>query len=101
VPLDGCCMGTALYPDGHPVDPRVPQRTSLMAVSPSYFRTMRIPLRRGRLLTEFDASQDSPRVVIDRATAERYWARPIRSARSRGSRRRPARASRSSASSTT
>ena len=48
LPLDGCCIGTNIYPEGRPADLGASQRTSLMAISPGYFRAMRIPLRRGR-----------------------------------------------------
>lgn len=43
------------------------------AVSPDYFRTLGIPLTRGREFTARDA-QDAPRVIIvNEATAQRYW----------------------------
>jgi putative ABC transport system permease protein len=43
------------------------------AVSPDYFRTMGIPLLRGRLLMDSDAA-DSPLVgVISRHMAQKYW----------------------------
>ena len=43
------------------------------AVSPDYFRTLRIPLRHGREFTAQDGS-DAPRVIIvNEAAAERYW----------------------------
>jgi predicted permease len=40
-------------------------------VSPDYFRTLRIPLRSGRLFTERDLNQ--PVVVINESMARRYW----------------------------
>jgi putative ABC transport system permease protein len=43
------------------------------AVTPSYFRVMRIPLRRGRGLTEGDAERTEPVVLVSAATARRYW----------------------------
>ncbi len=73
LPLDGCCLGTAVYAEGRPVDPGAPQRTSLMAVSPGYFRAMRIPLRSGRLLTLHDGGQALILAVISQTAAERYW----------------------------
>jgi putative ABC transport system permease protein len=50
------------------------QRTSLVAVSPDYFRVMGIPLRRGRLLRETDVGDDQAVAVISQAAATRYWA---------------------------
>src|SRR5262249_41015160 len=73
LPLDGCCLGTSVYPDGRPLDPAAPQRMSLMAVSPGYFRAMRIPLRSGRLFDDHDVAKDRIWVVIDQAAARRYW----------------------------
>ena len=73
LPLDGCCLGTSVYPDGRPHDPSASQRMSLMAVSPGYFRAMRIPLRSGRLFNDHDVAKDRILVVIDQAAAKRYW----------------------------
>jgi len=74
-PLDGCCMGTTVYPEGRPVDLSASQRTSLMTVSPGYFRAMRIPLRSGRTLTDRDAAEGitSIATVISEGAAKRYW----------------------------
>jgi predicted permease len=73
LPLNGCCVGSSVYPDGRAPDPAVSQRMSLMAVSPGYFRAMRIPLRSGRLLNDHDLPEDRILVVIDQAAAKRYW----------------------------
>lgn len=73
LPLSGCCMGTAIYPEGRPVDRGISQRTSLMGISSGYFRAMKIPLLSGRLLTDHDAGQELTRVVISQAAARRYW----------------------------
>ena len=43
------------------------------SISPNYFRTLRLPLLRGREFTEVDG-MNSPRVaIISRLMAERYW----------------------------
>ena len=73
LPLDGCCIGTNVYPEGRPADLMAGQRTSLMAISPDYFRAMGIPLRRGRLLGETDVRDDPAVVVISQSAATRYW----------------------------
>ena len=73
LPLDGCCLGTNIYPEGRPPDLRAGQRTSLMAISPDYFRAMGIPLRRGRLLSETDVRDDHAVAVISQSAATRYW----------------------------
>jgi putative ABC transport system permease protein len=43
-------------------------------VSPDYFRTMGIPLLRGRVFSPSDATKDPPTVgIIDETMARRYW----------------------------
>lgn len=73
LPLDGCCLGTNIYPEGRPADGSATHRMSLMAASPGYVRAMRIPLRAGRVLTEQDAIKGLILVVINEAAAKRYW----------------------------
>lgn len=73
LPLKGCCMETAIYPEGRPRDASTSQRTSRMSVSSGYFRAMRIPLRSGRMLTDDDSRPGAMSVVINQAAASRYW----------------------------
>jgi predicted permease len=42
-------------------------------VSPGYFRTMRIPLLKGRYFDEHDRKGEPEVVIIDEALAERFW----------------------------
>jgi putative ABC transport system permease protein len=72
-PLNGCCISTALYPEGQRADMSIPQRVGFMPVNPGYFETLRLPLRRGRLLTYADSSTELIPVVINEATARKYW----------------------------
>jgi putative ABC transport system permease protein len=56
--------------------PTTPQEvlTSLFSVvSPSYFRTLRIPLVAGRQFTEQDADEERGVVMISQAMASRFW----------------------------
>jgi predicted permease len=48
-------------------------RAHLFPTTPDYFKTMGIPLRRGRDLTVQDADTLTPGVVISEGVAERYW----------------------------
>jgi putative ABC transport system permease protein len=73
LPLNGCCMSTSIYREGRPADLSAAQRTSLMAISPGYFRAMRIPLQRGRFLRDTDLADDLAFVVINQAAARRDW----------------------------
>ncbi len=43
------------------------------AVDPGFFRTMRIPLIKGRDFTPFDTAASPPVVIINQAMAARYW----------------------------
>lgn len=47
--------------------------TAIDAVSANYFETMRIPLRGGRVLTEFDGANSAPVAVISEAMARHFW----------------------------
>jgi putative ABC transport system permease protein len=42
-------------------------------VDPAFFRTMRIPLIKGRDFTQFDTAASPPVVIINQAMAARYW----------------------------
>jgi len=42
-------------------------------VDPAFFRTMRVPLVRGRDFTPFDTAASPPVVIINQAMAARYW----------------------------
>jgi predicted permease len=43
------------------------------AVTPGFFRTMRIPLLRGRVFTDADASTSERVTIVNQTTAKRYW----------------------------
>ena len=74
VPLAGCCMGTRIYPEGRNPSFSETERTSLVAISPDYFRVMRIPLRRGRTLTESDLNDKLTFIMVNESAARRFWA---------------------------
>ena len=44
-----------------------------MIASPGYFRAIRQPLRRGRLLTDADTNENPMHVVLSQSAATRYW----------------------------
>ena len=72
LPLN-CCFITAIYQEGASPRPSTGEDVVYLLVSPDYFRTMGIPLRRGRLLTEHDINEDLLPVVINQAAVKRYW----------------------------
>jgi predicted permease len=73
VPLGGCCMSVTIFREGHPLDANAGERTSYVVADPGYLRTLRVPLRRGRFLTDSDTIEDPVHVVINQAAATRYW----------------------------
>ena len=50
IPLNGCCFSTAIFQEGASARPSTGERVAFLPVNPEYFRTMGIPLRRGRCL---------------------------------------------------
>ena len=75
LPLDDCCWPTTIHVEGRELDMPAAQRTSLTAVSDGYFRTMRIPIRRGRFFRDSDSvrEQSSLPVVVSESAAKRFW----------------------------
>jgi len=49
-------------------------RTDVRSIRPNYFRTMGIPLLRGRDFTDHDAGPDRPVFIINQSPAAKYWA---------------------------
>ena len=68
MPLSGYALGTVGIP-GRAAQPEWPM-AHIYAVSPDYFRTLAIPLRRGQT---FDQANASAGVMIDEAAARAYF----------------------------
>ena len=73
IPLNGCCFSTAIFQEGASARPSTGERVVFLPVNPDYFRTMGIPLRRGRLLNEHDNDEKLLIAVINQAAVQRYW----------------------------
>jgi putative ABC transport system permease protein len=60
--------------EGQPVVPMADQpEVDVRLVSPGYLRTMRVPLLRGRDLTDSDVAGRTPTVLISESMARRFW----------------------------
>jgi putative ABC transport system permease protein len=70
LPLSGSSMNFRFSVEGQPSSPGDLSQAQYRAVSPGYFRTMGIPLREGRDLTERDGP-DAPGVVVINETMAR------------------------------
>ncbi len=67
-------IGGALHFTDRPEPKQSEQATVIIgSVTPDYFHAMSIPLVRGRLFSDSDGAQDPLIVILDEATARRYW----------------------------
>ncbi|HEY8147560.1 MAG TPA: ABC transporter permease [Vicinamibacteria bacterium] len=75
LPLTGTEPLLPVELEGHPLATTNPVAPLVWAgaVTPSYFRVMRMPLLRGRSFDEADAERAARVVLVSAATARRYW----------------------------
>jgi putative ABC transport system permease protein len=68
-------LGTNVLAEGQPIVDGDKQPTArLQSITPGYFRTLGIPLRRGREFTARDNGPDArPVVIINESFAQRFW----------------------------
>ncbi len=76
LPFDGMAAGTDFAIEGRPpAKPGEDLGTTVRTVMPNYFRTLEIPVKRGRVFTAADNTIDSPyRFVVNEAFAQKYMA---------------------------
>jgi putative ABC transport system permease protein len=60
-------------PEGMPLKRDVTYDANDRVVTPGYFETMRVPLRRGRLINESDGKDAPPVAVINETMARKFW----------------------------
>lgn len=71
-PLSGAVLPSPVEIPGRAPDPARDQTVVFLTVSPDYFATMRIPVRRGRALTDADLTAGND-VVVSEAFAKQFW----------------------------
>jgi putative ABC transport system permease protein len=73
IPLAGDRSTSGLTIEGRPQSPGDKLEVHYRVTTPGYFRTMGIPLRAGRELTERDNASARPVALINRTMADKYW----------------------------
>jgi len=74
IPMGLTYLGMGLKIEGYQPPPgQSAPLAGYNAVSPQYFATMRIPLRRGRVFLDSDGQASQPIAVINEAMAGKYW----------------------------
>jgi putative ABC transport system permease protein len=74
LPLSGAHWSTGFSIEGAPpLPPGQSLNAGIRKVSPDYFKTLRIPLLKGRLLAESDGAGATPVVVINEALARSHF----------------------------
>ncbi len=70
--INGCSVGVSIEGRADPAPDRVPIVITRM-ISSHYFKTMAIPLLKGREITEGDKAESPSVVVISETTARLFW----------------------------
>jgi putative ABC transport system permease protein len=74
LPLTGSSMNRGFRVEGRPV-PKADENVTMdfQIVSPNYFSTLQIPIKRGRGLNTTDVETTEPVIVINETMARQYW----------------------------
>jgi hypothetical protein len=73
LPLDDDFSASSSFTRPGEVDRDDSPSVGMRVASPDYFRTMNIPLRRGRILDRHDTDTSPEVVIINEEAARRYW----------------------------
>ena len=73
LPLSGSTIDVGFTIEGRPVDPTERTGAPLFAISPEYFRTMGIPVVKGRAFTDRDNESAPNVIIVSDAFAAKYW----------------------------
>jgi predicted permease len=69
----GATNHNSLAIEDRPMESSGDLSAEIIRISPDYFRVIQTPLVEGRFFTEADENGQLPVVIIDEATARRYW----------------------------
>ncbi|HLJ51467.1 MAG TPA: ABC transporter permease [Bryobacteraceae bacterium] len=75
LPLSGTVGWGGISVEGYKPPPDQELQVDIRTASADYFRTMEIPLIKGRFFSEYDKIDSQQVAVIDSKFAERFWAR--------------------------
>jgi predicted permease len=64
---------TGVRPEGYPPQPGEDMEVAYSVVTPGFFETLRIPIRRGRSFTDEDARSEARVALVNEAFVARYW----------------------------
>ncbi|HTV53968.1 MAG TPA: ABC transporter permease, partial [Terriglobia bacterium] len=73
LPLSGDSRGANFEIQGQPLTIKEEPNANLRVITPDYFRTMRIPLLRGRAFTQEDGTTSRPVVIINQTLARKFF----------------------------
>ncbi|HTX36027.1 MAG TPA: ABC transporter permease [Bryobacteraceae bacterium] len=73
LPLTGTVGWGQINVEGYAPPPGQELQVDMRTASNDYFRTMKIPLRRGRFFSEHDTGDTPQVVIIEEKFAERFW----------------------------
>jgi putative ABC transport system permease protein len=73
VPMGFGGGSTSVKPEGYVSQPNEVMETQAAVVTPNYFKTMQIPLVKGRDFTLQDTKSAQRAAIVSEAFAERYW----------------------------
>ena len=73
LPLGGAEFSWTFFIEGRQSSDEPLGRVDYRVVTPDFFRTIGIPLKRGRIFTEQDGQGSTPVGIINEAMARRYW----------------------------
>lgn len=73
LPLSGSVGWGGIKVEGYTPPPGQELQVDLRIASTDYFRTMEIPLRKGRFFSEHDTADMPQLVIIDEKFAQRFW----------------------------